>query len=513
MQFIYNNPFVFFTVVTSSLFAGIAAILALGKRRQGRKLPATLAGIVYLVEDGAIIDETPAGRLAIEQSDRSNWDWSTIVESFAPRFQRLPATFDAAFAQAPLQLISDIPGDASRLELTSFGSRLRLELLQSETDNAVAMHHLALLDQLTLSSMTRAISAAPYPIWVCDAQGRESWRSPEYLRLRSIYLTEKDDSDPLFRVDVVELREQGCKRAMLPDDSEMGEKWFEIRMSEDGGVQTFFAVNITPLVRAERAQRGFVQTLTKTFAQLGTGLAIFDRDRQLVLFNPALIDLTDMSAEFLSSRPTLTSFFDWLRENRVMPEPRDYSQWRNKLQDLTKAATEGTFSELWSLPNGLSYRVFGRPHPDGAIAFLFEDVTAELSLTRNFVTELEINHSLLDSLPQAIAIFSPSGDILSVNRAYQDIWGNDPNTQVQPVSIPSTVAFWQDSCAPFDKWDTIRRTLTRPTLSKGTQGRLTTLNGEQLAYRIAPLSKGASAIVFEQLETAPPRQHEVEVLA
>ena len=168
---------------------------------------------------------------------------------------------------------------------------------------------------------------------------------------------------------------------------------------------------------------------------------------------------------------------------------------------------------MWSLPNGLSYRVFGRPHPDGAIAFLFEDVTAELSLTRNFVTELEINHSLLDSLPQAIAIFSPSGDILSVNRAYQDIWGNDPNTQVQPVSIPSTVAFWQDSCAPFDNWDSIRRTLTRPTLSKDTQGRLTTLSGEQLAYRIAPLSKGASAIVFEQLESAPTRQQEVEVLA
>ena len=99
----------------------------------------------------------------------------------------------------------------------------------------------------------------------------------------------------MFQIDRERLRKAGTQRFMFPDNSEMGERWFEVSMSEDGGIQTFFAVNITALIRAERAQRGFVQTLTKTFAQLGTGLAIFDRHRQLVLFNPALVDLTNMS--------------------------------------------------------------------------------------------------------------------------------------------------------------------------------------------------------------------------
>jgi len=53
------------------------------------------------------------------------------------------------------------------------------------------------------------------------------------------------------------------------------------------------------------AQRNFVQTLTKTFAQLSIGLAIFNRERQLVLFNPALIDLTALPADFLTGRPHL----------------------------------------------------------------------------------------------------------------------------------------------------------------------------------------------------------------
>ena len=196
-----------------------------------------------------------------------------------------------------------------------------------------------------------------------------------------------------------------------------------------------------------------------------------------------------------------------------MPEPRDYAEWRNKLKDLTKAATDGTFSELWSLPNGLSYRVFGRPHRDGAIAFLFEDVTAELSLTRNFVTELEIEHSLMDMLPQAIAVFSPTGEILSVNRAYQDIWGGDPNTQVQPINISAAVASWQENCKTGPKWSDIRNALMHPTKATGTNGEITTQSGELLHYRIMPLSKGAVSILFEDVVTGKIPQTKAGILA
>jgi PAS domain-containing protein len=57
-------------------------------------------------------------------------------------------------------------------------------------------------------------------------------------------------------------------------------------------------VDVTEIVRAQQAQKNFVQTLTKTFATLSIGLAIFDRNRQLMLFNPALIDLTALPPIF-----------------------------------------------------------------------------------------------------------------------------------------------------------------------------------------------------------------------
>ena len=48
-------------------------------------------------------------------------------------------------------------------------------------------------------------------------------------------------------------------------------------------------MDVTEIVRAQQAQKNFVQTLTKTFATLSIGLAIFDRNA-INAFNPALID-------------------------------------------------------------------------------------------------------------------------------------------------------------------------------------------------------------------------------
>ena len=79
---------------------------------------------------------------------------------------------------------------------------------------------------------------------------------------------------------------------------------------------------LPPLFPQKRPQRDFVQTLTKTFAQLSVGLAIFDADRRPVLFNPALGDLSLLPADFLIARPTLFSFLDRLRDNRMIPEPK-----------------------------------------------------------------------------------------------------------------------------------------------------------------------------------------------
>ena len=85
-------------------------------------------------------------------------------------------------------------------------------------------------------------------------------------------------------------------------------------------------------IRAEAARREFMQTMSKTFAQLSTGLAIFDRKRALIHFNPALLDITGLDFETLSLKPDLASFLDTLRGKGFLPEPKNYhcaTNWLN----------------------------------------------------------------------------------------------------------------------------------------------------------------------------------------
>ncbi|MDC1229331.1 PAS-domain containing protein [Octadecabacter sp.] len=189
--------------------------------------------------------------------------------------------------------------------------------------------------------------------------------------------------------------------------------WYDVTCVKRGTETIYFAINASAVVFAQDAQKTFVQTLTKTFAQLSVGLAIFDADRRLVLFNPALVDLTGLPAHFLIGRPALFSFLDRLRGQMVA---------------LEAAAAEGNYHETWLLPNGQTFRVTGKPHPNGAIAFLMEDISDEISLTRKFRSQIDTS--------AAVSVFSSSGSLIMANRAYRDLWGTD---------VDGSIASWDFS--------------------------------------------------------------------
>ena len=103
------------------------------------------------------------------------------------------------------------------------------------------------------------------------------------------------------------------------------------------------------------------------------------------------------------------------------------------LTKLEDQAVDGSFCETWSLPSGVTFRVTGRPHPDGAIAFLFEDISAEMSLTRRFNAEIELSHAALDGLDEAILLVNTSGVVAFSNDAYREMWQADPGASVAVI--------------------------------------------------------------------------------
>lgn len=274
--------------------------------------------------------------------------------------------------------------------------------------------------------------------------------------------------------------------------------WFEVTIACQRDHRLIYAVPISNQVKAESALRDFTQTLAKTFAHLPVGLVIFDNKRELVLFNPAIADLTGLPIEFLASRPSLFAFLDRLRETQMMPEPKNYKSWRDDMAKLEAAAKDGTYSELWTLPSQVTYRVSGRPHPDGAVAFVFEDISADVTLKRRFRAEIEQGHAILDCFDQAIAVFSNVGVMTFANRGYQRLWGNDPSAAFVETGIVEATREWQSLCRPSPIWGDLRDFILNAKDRSEWCDDIELLDGSHMICRIEPLANGATLVRFQE---------------
>jgi len=387
--------------------------------------------------------------------------------------------------QDPSRLVVEWQGDITRVQIGNLGERGEVAVAMRD-DRPPPIDH---------DAMCAVLDAAPYPVWRQDDDGSVSWYNSAFGAL--FELTGKDNPQEVFGVTDAAPDADRLRIALDVANSD-GPLWFQVTRVLHDGHHLYYATDIDAVIRAEDAQRNFVQTLAKTFAQLSTGLAIFDRNRQLVLFNPALIDLTGLSAEFLSNRPTLFSFFDSLRDNRMMPEPKNYGSWRHQLSDLVAAATNGHYQETWSLASGSVYTVSGRPHPDGAVAFLFEDITAEVTLTRRFRSDLEMGQSILDQIDDAICVFAQNGTMTFSNRSCRSMWCIDPDIGFAETTVIDATKVWQEGCAPTPAWGDLRDYVGNQEDRAEWFAEIIRKTGERQVFSVYPVNGGSTMVRFSK---------------
>jgi PAS domain-containing protein len=397
-----------------------------------------------------------------------------------------------------------LPDDDGYLQFEHLGKRGRLSLCDRSADSA-DLHRLRGVEA-ELGLLRVALGTAPNPIWKSDESNRTDWGNKAYHALTAS-IESNDPHAPIFDMPTGGPEHMRTRRTCLTSARGDAQRWFDITSVQHGASWLHYGIDVTAVVRAEIAQRNFVQTLTKTFAYLPIGLAIFDRNRQLALFNPSLIDLTQLSAEFLIGRPNLLSFFDHLRESRMMPEPKNYKGWREQMAELVAAANDDRYSETWTLPSGLTYKVTGRPHPDGAIAFLIEDISSEISLTRQFRSELELSQCVIDTLEDAIAVFSQNGVLTFCNAAYRTMWKSDPDSSFAEMTVVDATRQWQEQCRPSPLWGELRDFVVQGSDRATWEMDILHKNGTQIHCRVAPVSGGSTLISFAHvLPTAPSQE-------
>ncbi len=276
--------------------------------------------------------------------------------------------------------------------------------------------------------------------------------------------------------------------------------WIDVtRLAHPDGSYFCYATDATQQVRAEASLKNFLSTLTETFVHLETGLAVFDDNRRLTLFNPALSELTAIPAAALARRPPLRDFFEMLRSNRRVPEQRDFLTWKRKLIQLEAGAEDGTYQEVWPLPGGEVYRVTGKPQVHGGIAFLFEDISRIIMLERRYRAEIELSQTILDRINDAVAVFGTTGTLLFANSAFDTMWETETMTQLAGADIQAMTELWESKCGPAPVFEDIRAYVTGGENRHRWQLRLDKLDGGKLLCRFAALPDGATLVVFSDV--------------
>jgi len=491
-----------------TLICAFVATIAVYALTPQRRLVGAASGLLgddprdsVFLFDGQQLIGASTGAWTLVKDDEPDTDWTVLRDELSERFPKFPHSQEEIQNQGCLVVPAGKATDNSNVLCEWIDGITRVHLRgQSSGDSAVAA-----VSQET-EMLQNAMGQAPYPVWHEDTDGTVSWCNAAYRTLCQKALGEFPDTTPsLFSLSSEKAPHGKKTRSSVAVTGSTKKLWYDVSVVTLDKGHLFYAVDINAVVDAEIAQRNFVQTLAKTFAQLSIGLAIFDRNRQLALFNPALIDLTALPADFLSARPNLLSFFDRLRDQRMMPEPKNYGSWRNQMADLVAAAADGRYQETWSLPSGSVYSVSGRPHPDGAVAFLFEDITAEITLTRRFRADLEMGQAILDKLEDAITVFSESGGLIFSNTAYRNLWDVDPDSSFAQMSVLDATRSWQDRCQATPVLGEIRDFVATRENRADWWSHIRLKAGRKLICNVYPIQNGATMVSFANSASDTPQ--------
>ncbi|MDO9527296.1 MAG: PAS-domain containing protein [Gemmobacter sp.] len=484
----------------------LAALLALAtlalfqQRSRGAKTSVFIdapAGTVFLFDDECLIDASDDARALLATSRATGGPWLRFMAYAGPRF---PDLANRLVHLPELGRVSiTAPGVDQLTLIAEWRSGLRkITLVDVHADGRLPQHD-ALAQRAQdeeLSVLRQVTDTLAFPIWREAADGTLTWANHAYV----VAAAKASGGEGVLSWPLPRLFEVPAaasqRRLLAKGHGGAPDHWFDCHSVSVPDARILAALPADSTVQAEEALRGFVQTLTKTFAHLPIGLAIFDRHRKLQLFNPALTDLTSLPADFLSGRPGFFAFLDAMRDRQMIPEPKDYKGWRAQMAALERSAAAGQYEETWSLPSGLTYRVMGRPHPEGALALLFQDISDEISRARRFRADQELGQAVIDAMEEAVTVFSQAGLMVMSNAAYADMWQHDPGATLGDPDIAKITDHWRELTAPSPIWALIESFVASGGARDSWQAEVRMPDGRQLRCRVVPLAGGATLVGF-----------------
>ncbi len=466
--------------------------------------------VVFIFRGHDLIDcSDPARALlkslaAPDKATVEHSDYVILLQYLARRFPDVQTRLAGLAQSGPWEMPSHT-GDGLVLSARFHKGLMQLRLTDTLDEGALLaidrLSHDA--QQKELKTLRAVVRNLPTLVWQCDAHGNIIWANTAYIQALQGF--EQADHALAWPLPDLFAQTETLSENRLAFEKQGQTHWFSHNQLEEGAYVTHFATPIDAAVQSEAARRETLQILTRTFACLPIGLALFDAERRLQVFNPALVDLTGLEPLFLAARPSFEQVLYALREIRMLPEPKDFNSWRNDILDMEKAAENGDYAEEWCLDDGRTYLVNGRPQPNGAIALFIQDVTTEASLARSFRAGIETAHKVLDHLQQGIIVFGLGGQALLANAQYVQLWKTDPCTDLADKGLPQALRHWSDNSTPTAFWAQLAEFLSTQIDRSPVTGTITLQSGTSVNVTGNWLSGGNIMLSFQYAEKAAGR--------
>ncbi len=337
----------------------------------------------------------------------------------------------------------------------------------------------------------------PIPIWLRDDGGKLVFGNDMFAKVGGEdWLNQSAAPTTARHIDQASESRVGAR---IQHFDETGSRWFEvIEQAIETGGRLGFALPADAAVLAETALTRLMATMTQTFANLPVGVAIFDRNQRLVLFNPSLVELLALDAVWLARMPTLREFLERLRAGRKVPEATDFQQWRSFLRTLENLGENDQYKEEWKLSGGQTLQVIGREHQQGAAAYLFEDISWQTNAQRQYRHETELQRAINNRLNEAIAVFDPAGDLINANTALSTLWGTTLEPGLARPGIRDLSSAWREQCMPSPFWGELRDFITGSEPREAWNTTLRFSDGREIHCSVSLLPDGSTLVLFDE---------------
>lgn len=259
------------------------------------------------------------------------------------------------------------------------------------------------------------------------------------------------------------------------------------------------ANDVTEVAASEARLQQHIDAHTDTLDKLATAVAIFNDDRRLSFYNRSFARLWDLPETWLDTLPNDGEILDRLREERKLPEQRDYQSWRRERLDLYVTARARPSEELWHTPDGKNLRVVAQPHPLGGLTILFEDVTERISLESSFNTLTKVQSATLNSLREGVAVFGPDGRLKLHNAAFMDIWGLVEADLTGEPHIRAIADVCATKFAAETLWEQLVQAVVSDEGGANDFGEVERSDRSILALGLAALPDGATLVTFSDV--------------